>query len=151
MVLAGFLDLAAFYADVVDRELPRLDQPGEVEAQGSDIAGNLPLVFLERHQHARFVEKKRAVHQKGESQQGLARPGPAADQCRPAPGQAAACDLVQARNSRQGFRRFATARHAAQLVVDGWSLHTIRFSRAPKPHRAPSSRERSDWRPDDRG
>ena len=134
IVLAGFLDLAAFDAHVVDRELPRVDQPGEVEPQGSDIAGNLLLVLLERHQHARFVEKKRAIHQKGESQQGLARPGPAADQCRPASGQAAAGDLVQARNSCQGFRRFATRASRRRCSSSLVGL-CIRFASVALPNR----------------
>ena len=136
IVLARFLDLAAFDAHVVDRELLRLDQLREVEAERRDVAGNLLGVLLERHQHAGLVEMKRAVHQKRERQQRLAGPRPAADQRRPALRQAAARDLVEATNSCQGFRRFATARRAAPIVVAGWFLHTIRFSRAAEPHRA---------------
>ena len=72
IVLARFFDLAAFDAHVVDRELLRLDQLRQVEAERGHVADNLLLVFLERHEHAGLVELEGAVHQKGQRQQGLA-------------------------------------------------------------------------------
>ena len=59
IVLAGFLDLAAFDAHVVDRELPRRDQLRQVEAERRDVAGDLLVVLLERHEHAGLVEMER--------------------------------------------------------------------------------------------
>jgi len=38
IVFAGLFDLATLDADVVDRELLRLDQLGEVKAEGRDVA-----------------------------------------------------------------------------------------------------------------
>jgi hypothetical protein len=53
-----------------------------------------------------------------ERQQGLAGSGPAADERRPACGQAVASDLVQAANSREGFRQ----RLAATVMDVGGSI-----------------------------
>ena len=73
VVLARFLDLAALDADVVDRELFRLDQRGQVEAERRDVAGHLLGVLLERDEHAGFVELERAIHQECERQQASCR------------------------------------------------------------------------------
>ena len=122
VVLARFLDLAAFHAHVVDGELLRLDQLREVEAERRDVAGNLLGVLLERHEHAGLVELDGAVHQKGEGQQRLAGSGPAADERRPAFRQPAARDLVEATDSGERFRQFATARWVGQGGSAGWLL-----------------------------
>ena len=124
VVLARFLDLAAFDAHVVDGQLLRLDQLGKVEAERRDVAGNLLGVLLERHEHAGLVELDGAVHQEGEGQQRLAGSRPAADERRPAFRQPAARDLVEAADSGGGLRQFATARHLVQHTdVARWSLH----------------------------
>ena len=121
VVLARFLDLAAFHAHVVDRELLRLDQLRQVEAERRDVAGNLLGVLLERHEHAGLVELEGAVHQKGEGQQRLAGSRPAADERRPAFRQPAARDLVQATDSGQGFRQFATGAAGPTGLAGGCS------------------------------
>ena len=107
IVLAGFLDLAALHADVVDGELLRLDQLRKVEPERRDVAGNLLGVLLERHEHAGFVEVHGAVHQEREAEQRLAGSRPAADEGRPAFRQAAARDLVEAADAGEGFRQVA--------------------------------------------
>ena len=79
VVLARFLDLVAFHTHVVDRQLPRLDQFRQIETERRDVAGNLVLVLLKRHEHAGLVELKGALHQKGEGQHRLAGSRTAAD------------------------------------------------------------------------
>ena len=125
VMLARFLDLAAFHAHVVDRELLRLDQLREVEPERRDVAGNLLGVLLERHEHAGFVEMDGAVHQKREGQQRLAGSRPAADERRPAFRQPAARDLVEATDAGRRFRQIVPAAQMSQHTdVARWLLHT---------------------------
>jgi hypothetical protein len=133
IVLACFLDLAAFHAHVVDRELLRLDQLREVEAERRDVAGNLLGVLLERHEHAGFIEINGAVHQKGERQQRLAGSRPPADERRPAGRQPATRDLVEAVDSRSGFCELPAAGQMRQHTNAAlWLLHASHFIQAQK-------------------
>jgi hypothetical protein len=110
IVFARFLDLVAFHAHVINRELPRLDQFGKIETERRDVTGNLLAVLLEREEHAGFVEEQGAVHQKGEGQQRLAGSGPATDERRPAFRQPAARDLVETTDPSRSLRHHANAR-----------------------------------------
>ena len=100
IVVAGFLDLAAFHADIVDGQFLRRDQLRKVKAQRRDVFGDLLAAFLEREKDARLAELQRAIHQERHGQQRLAGSWTAADECRPSGWQAAAGDLVETANPR---------------------------------------------------
>jgi hypothetical protein len=117
VVLARFLDLAAFDAHEVDRELLRRDQLREVEPERRDVAGHLIGVLFERQQHAGFIEARRAVHQKGETEQRLAGSGSTADERRSARRQPAARDFVQAADAGESFGQITTARRMGQYAA----------------------------------
>ncbi|MNC98249.1 hypothetical protein D3C83_161520 [compost metagenome] len=56
IVLTGFLDFAAFNANVVDGQFSGRDQLWKVEAEGRDVACDFLCVLLEREEHAGLVE-----------------------------------------------------------------------------------------------
>ena len=100
VVFAGFLDLAAFDADVIDHQLFRGDQSRHVETQRCDVVHQVLSGFLEAEQDTRFAEPGRAVHQERHAQQGLTRTGRATDQGWPAARDAAQQDIVKAGDPR---------------------------------------------------
>ena len=73
IVVAGFLDLAAFHADIVDGQFLRRDQLRKIEAQGGDVFGDLLAAFLEREEDPRLPEPHGAVHQERHGQQASCR------------------------------------------------------------------------------
>ena len=96
IVIAGFLDLAALDAHIVDDELLVGDQARHVVAERGDVGGEIVGGLLEAHEDARLAVERHAVDQEGHGEQGLAAAGGAADERRPPGRQAAEHDLVEA-------------------------------------------------------
>ncbi len=129
IVLTRFLDLAALHAHIVDGQFSGRDQLRKVEAERRDVASHFVGVFLEREEHAGLVEPDGAIHEKSESQQGLARAGAAAHQRRPAFRQPAMRDFVEAANSGERFRQIANGQLTAEqfhgALRDRDSVHKL--------------------------
>ena len=89
VVVAGLLDLAALDDDVREPDLLLGRQLVEVEAERADVLGQLPRRLLEREEHPGLAELRRAADQELHGEQGLAAPGGAADERRPAEREAA--------------------------------------------------------------
>src|SRR6185312_6562193 len=101
IVFTGFFDLAAFDADMIDRQFLRCNQPGHVESQRGDIVRKILGCLLEADEDAWLAEASRAVHQEGHAQQRLAAAGGAANQRRPASRESAEQDVVETGDSRR--------------------------------------------------
>ncbi len=95
IVFAGLFDLTALDVHKIQHHLFARDQVFQVETERGDVLGQVLGGLFERHEDARLVELGRAAHQKLHGEQGLAAARAAADQRRPAFGQAAAGDFVQ--------------------------------------------------------
>lgn len=103
IILAGLLDLAALNVDMLEHEFFLGDELVQVEAERADIGGEFRGVFLEHHEHARFVKLRRPTHQKLQGEHRLATARTAANQCGPACGQPAAGDLIEALDAGGGL------------------------------------------------
>ena len=86
--------------DVVDHDFLAADEAREVETQRGDVGLEFLFRLLERHEHAGFVELRRAAHEKFGCQQRLAAAGATADERRASAGQSAARDLVESLDAR---------------------------------------------------
>jgi hypothetical protein len=95
VVLAGLLDLVPLNVDVVDGELVLADEVVEVVAEGADVLGEFLGGLLEGHEDAGLVVPDGAFDEEFDPEKGFAAPGVAADEGGPAPGEAAAGDLVE--------------------------------------------------------
>ena len=86
IVFAGFVELAALDVHMVERDLFPRHEIVQVEAHGANIGGEFGGVFLKHHEHARFVELRRAANQEFQGQHRLAAPRAARDECGPPSG-----------------------------------------------------------------
>ena len=104
VVVAGLVDPLALDLDVVDDQHSLRAQPVEVPAQGRDVGRQLLGRLLEGQEDARLAHR-RTPDEELDAQQRLAAPGPAGDEGRPPPGQAARGDLVEAGDAGRAVRQ----------------------------------------------
>ena len=71
VVFPGFLDLGAFYVDVIEGELLFFREPVKVKTQRGDVRCKLLCCLLEGHEDARFIVYGRTFDEKLEGDQGL--------------------------------------------------------------------------------
>ena len=86
--------------NVVDNQFFAVGKFLEVVSQRSDILSQIFFSLLEGHKNARLVELRRAVNQELNGQEGFTTAGAAANQRRPAFGQATEGNLVESLYSR---------------------------------------------------
>ena len=117
VVLASLLDLAPLDVNVIDHQLLLVDQVVEVEAEGPDVLGQLLAGLLERDENPGLVELGGPANQELHGEDGLAASGGTADERGPAPGQAAAGDLIEPGDAGQSLREGQLAGVAAQWIA----------------------------------
>src|SRR5687768_16113606 len=107
---------------MVDRELLLRDQGIEVEAERAHVLRQLFRTLLEGDEDARLVELGGAAHQELDREQRLAATRSPANERRPALGQPATGDLIEAVDSRRRLRQRASLRWAPHPHRRAWMV-----------------------------
>ena len=98
VVLSGLLDFRAFDPNVFERQAPPFDEIGDVVAERRHILEDVFFGLFKRHEDAALAAG-RGMNEEFEREHRLATTGTAAYERRPAFGQAAAGDLIEAGDS----------------------------------------------------
>jgi hypothetical protein len=104
VVLSGLLDLAPVDVDVVEGDHVPGDQPLQVEPERLGIRRELAFRFLERQEHPRLAELRRAPEKELHPEHGLSAARRSAHQRRAAFREPASRDFIQPADSRERFR-----------------------------------------------
>ena len=136
VVIAGFVNLAALDANVINRQFLLIHQFIEIETKRTDILREFCGSFFEGHEDTRLVVLNGAANQELHGEQGLARASAAADEGWPTEGQTTSGDFIEALDASGCF--WKTAGSCGLFLIGlAHSVSVARLSRYRLPRVCP--------------